>query len=291
MVSAAGLNWAVANTDGVHGGLYAIDSAGNATRVAMPGYDASQGNEQNDVFEDMTAGPDGNLYLTDSGTGYVYRCAISATPSPSASCGPTPNAACGASPVPFFYDCHNPSDGLLPKSIVSASGQLWINDNGRNIVSMTTSGAFAGPYAQRNGLGNTSFSPRTLVAADGFLWSVGGFADAGVENTEILKVDPGTGAIVATYQAGEALALTADAAGNIWYVGKNSAGASGVGELDRRAAASRSPLPPPARSCPIARTSTRSTRPAERRSPPGPPAATRSSSPGRTSRARRLSVR
>lgn len=229
MVAADGLDWAVSDYDGTNGGLYAIDRSGTTTRVATPGYDPST-NEQGAALQDMTVGPDGNLYITDSGLGYVYQCTISASPSPSGSCTPTPNAVCGGSAIPYFYSCNGPTNGTQPKSIASASGKLWINDQNRNVASMTTTGTFAGPYAQSGGAGNASYSSRTLIAADGFLWSTGGFVD-GSESSEILKIDPATASVVATFQVGQAWALTADTSGNIWYVGQGAAG-DGVGELD-----------------------------------------------------------
>jgi hypothetical protein len=165
---------------------------------------------------DIAAGPDGNLYVADHNGNIIQ---ISTAP--------------GATPQTFADTVAAPA---APDSIASAAGKLWLTDDRANLASMTTSGLFAGPFAQAGSpsVGNASRGAHTMSAGtDGYLYLVGGGVGAR-SGSEILRINPSTGAAAVSYglpQGSAVTSLTTGSDGNLWFTDQNPARPS-IDELD-----------------------------------------------------------
>jgi tyrosinase len=212
MVPADGFDWAVAPYDGTTGGLYAIGADGTATSVAPPA-GATPGPFPGPV--DMTVGPDGALYVSDPAQpgGGVFRCTITATPS----------ADC------VLHQLDSTEPAIRAEAIASAGSSLWVTDTEDGVWSMSPDGTPTGLY----GYGNSGGMPfaHSLVSAGGFLWVIVGPYGSTSGGSQILKVDPATGGVDGSYTVFNAIAVTADDTGTIWYVGQSTDG-YGVGEIN-----------------------------------------------------------
>jgi|GEM_PF-5298054 len=198
MVVDAGYEWlvgqAVNNAVSYPGVLYEIDPAGAIKSYASLGVGGS-------VPEDITVGPDGDLYISDS-TGGVWQAA--------------PVFATSA------YDFKAAGSPAF-QAIGSAGGKLWLTDSSGNLHSMTTNAIFAGPFLA----GQVSPYPHTLAGGnDGNLYAVGEVAGVG---TSILQINPATVGVSQTFPApagSNIVSLTSGPDGNIWFTDdyKNTVG-------------------------------------------------------------------
>lgn len=197
-----GFAWLV--DDGANN-LSAINPSGGQTVVAPTSHDD----------RDIALGPDGNLYVSDNGASTIDQYAV--TNAPSAAVHPFPVGA-----------------GVFPDAIASAGGKLWFSDDRGNLYSMTTGGAVTKASSSP---GLVSYGAHTMVGGPGGdLWAISDSPATGYGNA-VLKIDPSSGSVLATYSSGipagaVLTAITVGADGNLWFPEAGAAGAQGIGQLD-----------------------------------------------------------
>ncbi len=205
-VTANGAGWLQAEG----GDLWQVTAGGTATDYGTPGGDA----------EDMALGSDGALYITDNGDGDIIRCSISSGPP----------ATCSTDLLSNLFSANDPD------AIAAVGNELFFSTDNAELGSLTLSGLLSGPFGDDGrGNGTVSSTAGSMVAgANGLLYAAGGQGSDG-NATDIVAINPATGAVEQTYGNAQGMpsganptTLTA-ADGNIWFMDD---GTNAVGELD-----------------------------------------------------------
>jgi hypothetical protein len=173
-------------------GVWALPAGGAPTRY--PDDDVN--------VTDMTVGPDGRLYYTDSSAN-VYQVAIS--------------DSSAKTPTDFPLGA-----GTEAEAIANAGDELWFSTSANELESITTVGYLSSPYSD-----GVSSEPHTLTTgANGELYAVNAAGNA------ILEVDSSTGSVLHTYSVSGSPGISAILAGpdgNVWFT---ETSANQIGELD-----------------------------------------------------------
>jgi streptogramin lyase len=207
-VDADGFDWLLTTE-----GLMAISAGGTVTNFQIPLPAAN----------DMTLGPDGDLYITNTGENAIMQCTITTTPS--ASCATT-------IPVPSSFT------SAAPESITSAGGDLWFTTSLGELGSLSPTGTVGGPYDEHPATfsdGPAGPDANLLAEApDGTLWTTAVARDDATD-AQLVHVNASTGAVIARYGTraglpGDAniIGLTVGPDANVWFVDAGGAGAIGV---------------------------------------------------------------
>jgi virginiamycin B lyase len=209
MVSAGGTTWSEADNYGMlgltsTGSVYPLPSL---AKIFKP--DA----------RDMTADSNNNLYIPDHAGGDIYQANF---------------VKIGGAD----WSLPNAFGTPKPEAVAFAGGQLWFTTDGAELGSINpSSGAFGGPYEEQPGgkTGPANGNAHTLAAgSDGDLWAVGGGQGEGTGGSDLLRIDPQSGAILDTYSTGlppnpQITAITSGPDGNIWFT---ESGANEIGQLN-----------------------------------------------------------
>lgn len=166
---------------------------------------------------DMTADASGRLYIPDHNKSFIAQALIGSS---------LKSTTGNAWTVPTSFSSTDPD------AVAVLGNDLWFTTDSGQLGSIDISNGnsdVVGPYpAQANGNGHT-----LAAGADGDLWTVGG-GQSGSGGSQIVRIDPSCGGIVATYSTGldpnpQITAITSGPDGNIWFT---ESGANAIGELD-----------------------------------------------------------